>query len=120
MSPWVATLDADIANILKSEGDSTPLGDHPLRALPCRLPHLGLCLQDWVHSWVPESVFCASKSVPFVDTWYSTATGIEEVLSNSRLDDFHIFEADVVGSFDTADRDILVCAVGRLGLFDWF
>ena len=34
--------------------------------------------------------------------------------------DLHIFVADVVESFDTVDRDILDCALGRLGLPAWF
>ena len=33
---------------------------------------------------------------------------------------FHFFVADVVKSFDTVDRDILDCALGRLGLPAWF
>ena len=45
---------------------------------------------------------------------------IEEVLSNTREGDFHIFVADVVKSFDTVDLDILDCALGRLGLPAWF
>ena len=42
------------------------------------------------------------------------------VLSHTRHSDFHIFVADVVKSFDTVDRDILDCALGRLGLPAWF
>ena len=45
---------------------------------------------------------------------------IEEVLSHARHSDFHIFLADVVKSFDTVDRDILDCTLGRLGLPAWF
>ena len=51
-----------------------------------------------------------------VDAWYSTAIDIEEVLSQTHTSDYHIFVADVVKSFDTVDRDILDCALGRLGL----
>ena len=43
-----------------------------------------------------------------------------EVLSHARDSDFHIFVADVVKSFDTVDRDILDCALGRLDLPAWF
>ena len=32
----------------------------------------------------------------------------------------HSFVADVIKSFDTVDRGILDCALGRLGLPDWF
>ena len=81
-----------------------------------RLAHL----QDWFYSWVPDSVFSAGKEVSSVDAWYTTSIDIEEVLSNTRHDDFHIFVADVVKSFDTVDRDILDCALGRLGLPAWF
>ena len=81
-----------------------------------RLAHL----QDWFYSWVPDSVFSAGKGVSSVDAWYTTSIDIEEVLSNTRHDDFHIFVADVVKSFDTVDRDILDCALERLGLPAWF
>ena len=60
------------------------------------------------------------KGVYSVDAWYTTSVDIEEVLSNTRHDDFHFFVADVVKSFDTVDRDILDCALGRLGLPAWF
>ena len=55
-----------------------------------------------------------------MDAWHTTSIDIEEVLSNTRHDDFHIFVADVVKSFDTVDRDILDSALGRLGLPAWF
>ena len=32
----------------------------------------------------------------------------------------HLFVADVIKSFDTVDRGILDCSLGRLGLPDWF
>ena len=32
----------------------------------------------------------------------------------------HVMVADVIKSFDTVDRSILDCALGRLGLPDWF
>ena len=105
--------------IPKAEGDSTPLGQRPLCVLPVvyrlgasvRLAHL----KDWFSSWVPDSVFSAGKGVSSVDAWYATAIDIEEVLSQIRPSDFHIFVADVVKSFDTVDRDILDCTLGRLG-----
>ena len=117
-------LDAYIAMIPKAEGDSTPLGQRPSCVLPVvyrlwasvRLAHL----KDWFSSWVPDSVFTAGKGVSSVDAWYATAIGIEEVLSQTRPSDFHIFVADVVKSFDTVDRDILDCTLGRLGLPAWF
>ena len=117
-------LDAYIAMIPKAEGDSTPIGQRPLCVLPVvyrlwasvRLAHL----KEWFYSWVPDSVFSAGKGVSSVDAWYSTSIDIEEVLSHARHSDFHIFVADVVKSFDTVDRDILDCALGRLGLPAWF
>ena len=81
-----------------------------------RLVHL----KNWFCSWVPDSVFSAGKGVSSVDAWYATSFDIEEVLSHARPSDFHIFVADVVKSFDTVDRDILDCALGRLGLPVWF
>ena len=96
------------------------LGSAPLCVLPvvCRLwASVRLAhIQDWFCSWVPDSVFSAGKGVASVDAWYSTTIDIEEVLSNTRQGDFHIFVADVVKSFDTVDRDILGCALGGLGL----
>ena len=35
-------------------------------------------------------------------------------------DQLHVMVADVIKSFDTVDRSILDCALGRLGLPDWF
>ena len=46
--------------------------------------------------WVPEAVFSAGKGVSSVDAWYATTIDIEEVLSNARQGDVHIFVADVV------------------------
>ena len=45
---------------------------------------------------------------------------LKRFLVTARHCDFHIFVADVVKSFDTVDRDILDCALGRLGLPAWF
>ena len=117
-------LDAYIAMSPKAKGDSTPLGQCPFCVLPVvyrlwasvRLAHL----KEWFCSWVPDSVFSAGKGVSSVDAWYATSIDIEEVLSHTRHSDFHIFVADVVKSFDTVDRDILDCALGRLGLPAWF
>ena len=55
-----------------------------------------------------------------VEAWYSTALDIEEVLSETGGDRLHVMVADVIKSFDTVDRSILDCALGRLGLPDWF
>ena len=45
---------------------------------------------------------------------------IEEVLSRVRVDQLHVMVADVIKSFDTVDRSILDCTLGRLGLSVWF
>ena len=36
------------------------------------------------------------------------------------IDQLHVMVADVIKSFDTVDRSNLDCALGRLGLPDWF
>ena len=45
---------------------------------------------------------------------------IEEVLSGTVGDQLHVMVADVIESFNTVDRSILDCALGRQGLRDWF
>ena len=89
--------------IPKTDGDSTPLGQRPLCALPCiyrlwasvRLGHI----QDWFYSWVPHTVFSAGKGVSSVDAWYATSLDIEEVLSGAVEGHVHLFVADVIKSF---------------------
>ena len=51
---------------------------------------------------------------------FSTALDTEEVLSGTGGDQLHVMVANVIKSFDTVDRSILDCALGRLGLLDWF
>ena len=56
-------LDAYIAIVPKTDGDTTPLGQMPLSVLPivCRIwasARMGQ-LEDWFQSWVPDSVFSA-------------------------------------------------------------
>ena len=110
--------------IPKADGDSTPLGQRPLCVLPViyrlwasvRLGHI----QHWFYSWVPDTVFSAGKGVSSVDAWYATSLDIEEALSGAVDGHIHLFVADVIKSFDTVDRGILDCALGRLGLPEWF
>ena len=45
---------------------------------------------------------------------------VEDVLSGTGGDQLHVMVADVIKSFDTVDRSILDCVLGRLGLPDWF
>ena len=117
-------LDAYITMIPKADGGSTPLGQRPLCVLPViyrlwasvRLGHI----QQWFYSWVPDTVFSAGKGVSSVDAWYATSLDIEEVLSGAVDGHVHMFVADVIKYFDTVDRGILDCALGRLGFPDWF
>ena len=110
--------------IPKADGDSTPLGQRPLSVLPVvyrlwaslRLGHL----REWVEGWLLKSVFSFSKGLSSVESWFSTAVDIEEVLSGTGGDQLHVLVADVIQSFDTDDRSIWDCALGRLGLPDWF
>ena len=52
--------------------------------------------------------------------WFSTTLDIEEVLTGTGSDQLHVMIADVIESFDTVDRSILDCSLGRLGLPSWF
>ena len=117
-------LDAYIAMIPKADGDSTPLGQRPLSVLPVvyrlwaslRLGHL----REWVEGWLPKSVYSLGNGLSSVEAWFSTALDIEDVLSGTGTDQLHVMVADVIKSFDTVDRSILDCALGRLGLPGWF
>ena len=116
--------DAYITMIPKVDSDSTPLGQRPLFVLPViyrlwasvRFGHI----QHWFYSCVPDTVFSAGKGVSSVDAWYATSLDIEEVVAGAVDGHIHLFVADVIKSFDTVDRGILDCALGRLGLPDWF
>ena len=67
-----------------------------------------------------SAVFSLGNGLSSVEAWFSTALDIEEVLSGAGGDQLHVMVADVIKSFDTVDRSILDCALGRLGLPDWF
>ena len=117
-------LDAYIAMIPKTGGDSTPLGQRPLCVLPvvyriwaaARMGQLG----DWFKSLVPDSVFSAGGGRGSVEAWYTSSLDIEEVLSGATDSHVHLFVADVVKSFDTVDRGILDRVLSSLGLPGWF
>ena len=117
-------LDAFFALIPKADGDSYPLGQRPLSALPVvymlwasfRLGHL----LNFVEGWLPKSVFSLGNGLSSVEAWFSTALDIEEVLSGTGGDQLHVMVADVIKSLDTVDRSILDCVLCRLGLPDWF
>ena len=55
-----------------------------------------------------------------VEAWFSSALDIEEVLSGAGGDQLHIMVSDVIKPFDTVDRSILDCSLGRLGPPAWF
>ena len=65
-------------------------------------------------------MFSLGNGLSSVEAWFSTALDIEEVLSGTGGDQLHVMVADVIKSFNTVDRSILDCALGRLGLPDWF
>ena len=73
-------LDAYIAMIPKTDGDSTPLGQRPPSVLPivyrvwasARMSQL----DDWFKSWVPDSVFSAGCGRGSVEAWYTSALDI--------------------------------------------
>ena len=117
-------LDAYIAMTPKVDGNATPLGQRPLSVLPVvyriwassRMRQLN----DWFHSWHPDSVFSAGGRRSSVEAWFTTALDIEEVLSGIVQGDVHVFVADVVKSFDTVDRGILDRVLSGLGLPGWF
>ena len=117
-------LDAYIAMIPKADGDSSPLGQRPLSVLPVvyrlwaslRLGHL----RELVEGWLRKSVFSLGNGLYSVEAWFSTALHIEEVLSGTGGEQLHVMVADVIKSLDTVDKSILDCALGRLGLPDWF
>ena len=73
-----------------------------------------------VGRWLLKSVFSLGNGLSSVEAWFSTALDIEEVLSGVGGDQLHVMVADVIKSFDTVDRSILDCTLGRLGLPDWF
>ena len=110
--------------IPKADGDSTPLGQRPLSVLrvvyrlwaSLRLAHL----RESVEGWLPKSVKSLGNGLSLVEGWFSTALDIEDVLSGTGGDQLHVIDADVIKSFDTVDRSILDCTLGRFGLPDWF
>ena len=64
-------------------------------------------------------MFSLGNGLSSVEAWFSTALDIEEVLSGAGGDQLRVMVADVIKSFDTVDRFILDCALGRLGLPNW-
>ena len=85
-----------------------------------KVPPLPWFLREWVEGWLPKSVYSLGNGLSSVEAWFSTALDVEDVLSGTGGDQLHVMVADVIKSFDTVDRSILDCALGRLGLPDWF
>ena len=110
--------------IPKADGDSTPLGERLLSVLPVvyrlrasfRLGHL----REWVEGWFRQLVLSLGNGLSSAEAWFSTALEIEEVGAGTGGDQLHVMVANVNKSFDTVDRSVLDCVLGRLGLPDWF
>ena len=83
-------------------------------------PHSGLVICGSGLRGGCLSQFLVWATVSSVEAWFSTALDIEEVLSVVGGDKLHVTVADVIRSFDTVDRSILDCTLGRLGLPGWF
>ena len=95
-------LDAYMVVIPKAEGNATPLGQRPLIVLPIvyRLwATVREHFQSWCESWLPPSVFGASKGRNSVEAWYFTSLDIEEAISGIVDGDVQLFVADVVKLF---------------------
>ena len=67
-----------------------------------------------------RSVISLGNGLPAVEAGFATALDVEEVLSGTGGDQLHVMVADVIKSFDTVDKSILDCTLGRLGLPGWF
>ena len=126
--PWFSGL-AILLELVEStgrwpQGLSTPLSQRPFSVLPVvyrlwaslRLGHL----REWVEEWLPQSENSFGNGLSSVEAWFSIALDIEEVLSGTGDDQLHVMVADVIKSFDTVDRSILDCTLGRLELLVWF
>ena len=94
-------LDAYSAMIPKTDGDATPLGQRPLCGLPVVYRIWASArkvqLEDWLRSWVPDSVFIAGCGRGSVEAWFSSA--LEEVLTVATDSHINLFVADVIKSF---------------------
>ena len=82
-----------------------------------RLGHL----REWVEERLPKSVFSLGNGfLRWRPGSLSTALDIEDVLSGTGGYQLHVMVADDIKSFDTVDRSIFDCALGRLMKPDWF
>ena len=111
--------------IPKTDGDATPLGQRPLSVLPVvyriwASDSYGSARMVGFKSWVPDAVFSAGGGRGSVEAWCTSALDIEEVLAGATDSHVHLFDADVIKSFDTVDRSILDRVLSSLGLPGWF
>ena len=117
-------LDACIAMIPKTDGDSTPLDQRPLSVLFI-VYHIWASarmgqLYGWFRSWVADSVFSAGGGGGSVEAWFTSALDVEEVLTGATDSDINLFVDDVIKSFDTVDRRIFDRVLSSLGLSGLF
>ena len=70
-------------------------------------------IQEWVDSWMSESVFSLGRGRSSAAAWYSTVLDIEETVPDCHV---HAFAADVIKSLDTVVRRMLDCVLGQ----PWF
>ena len=92
-------LDACIAMIPKAEGESTPIGQCPLCVLS-----------------VVDRFWASVKSSHLQQWCYSWVDFYRRIPSSSKSGGLQICVVDVVKHFRTTIRDLLECALGRLGL----
>ena len=111
-------LDASFAMNCKADGDSTPLGQRPLSVLPVvyrlwaslRLGHL----RKWVEGWLPQSVFSLWRPGSLL-LWILRRFFLGQVVINCMLW-LLMSLSPLLLLIDL----FLDCALGRLGLPDWF
>ena len=105
-------LDAFFAMIPKADGDSYPTWSEASQCAPGCVQAVGFpsawTSAEWVAGWLPKSVYSLGNGLSSVEAWFSTALDIEEVLSGTGGDQLHVMVADVIKSFDTVDRSILI------------
>ena len=117
-------LDAYIAMIPKAGDYYTPWSTAPQCAPGCAqavgFPSAWTSRGSGCRGWLPKSVFSLGNGLSSVEAWFSTALEVEEVLSGSVGNICTSCSLMSSSLFDMVDRSILDCALGGLGLPDWF
>ena len=94
--------------IPKVDGDATPLGQRPLCVFPVdyRAWVSAFMIQQkkWFRFWVPDWVYSAGGGRSSVEAWYTTASGIGDVLASAVYFHVHFLVAYGTKSFVTVDR----------------